>query len=80
LAVTCDPRYLGYLTLIVALEPSVERVARALDGGQNKYSYVTAGTSVGFGGEIVGLSSICTAWLCADGLMKPLGSVRVVRM
>jgi hypothetical protein len=28
-AVTTEPRYLGYIILIVALEPSIERVARA---------------------------------------------------
>jgi hypothetical protein len=29
-AVTGDPRYLGYKTLIIAPEPSVERAARAI--------------------------------------------------
>jgi hypothetical protein len=29
--------------------------SRSLDGGQNRYSYDTVGTSVGFGGKIVGL-------------------------
>jgi hypothetical protein len=28
--ITSDPRYLGYKTLIVAPEPSVERVVRAI--------------------------------------------------
>jgi hypothetical protein len=32
---------------------------RSLDGGQNRYSYGTVGTSMGFGGEIVGTCESC---------------------
>jgi hypothetical protein len=29
-------------------------LSHSLDGRQNRYSYVTAGTTVGFGGEVMG--------------------------
>jgi hypothetical protein len=54
-----SPRYPGYITPIVAHEPSVERVVGTSHsmggGGQNRISYGTVGTSVRFNGEIVGL-------------------------
>jgi hypothetical protein len=50
-------RFLEYFTSTIAPEPFVERaVKRPLDGRQNRSSYVTADTSVGFGGEVVGLN------------------------
>jgi hypothetical protein len=56
-AVISGPRYPGYITPIVAPEPSVERVVGPSHsmGGQNRISYGTVGTSVRFNGEIVGL-------------------------
>jgi hypothetical protein len=62
-----------------------------LEGWQNRYSYDTVGTTTGFRSAIMGLkvsmirfqkwriSFICTIWVNADDLMKPHGSIRVVR-
>jgi hypothetical protein len=48
-AITGVPRYPRYKTPIVALEPFIEWVAKAVHsaGGKNKYSHVTAGTIAG---------------------------------
>jgi hypothetical protein len=32
--------------------------SRSLDGMQNRYSYVTVGTTMGFGGEAMGLKPL----------------------
>jgi hypothetical protein len=61
-AVTDDPRYPGYKTLIVAPKPSVEHSGQScsLDGRQNRYSYDTTGTATGFGGKAMGLKPPCS--------------------
>jgi hypothetical protein len=60
-AITGGPRYPGYKTPTVAPEPFVEWVAGAVHStGQNRYSYVTMGTTVTFYAEGIGLKP---SWL-----------------
>jgi hypothetical protein len=51
-AVTGSPRYVGYITSIVAPEPSNRRVAGADHSMVGRIGTHTVGTSTGFGDEI----------------------------
>jgi hypothetical protein len=56
-AISNDPWYMGYFTLTVALEPSIEYAVKNIPsaGGGKGAHMLTTGTTAGFSGEIVGV-------------------------